>query len=205
MSINVNQLIVIEGALRDGDLHPAGSQTAPWGTGVTHKQLKMETEAMDGSPCKRLKAVPGNDDYEQQAAGVAITSGLSMQLCDGAVPDETICEMISQGAEGKVYRSQFMSRTVIIKERVSKGYRVPELDKKLNKQRILQESRCMARCRKAGVATPTLFLVDQAKYLLVMEEIEGRTLKVILREHAASGSIPNYFLLSGCCYLPLHP
>ena len=63
-------------------------------------------------------------------------------------------QLISQGAEGKVYRSNYLSKPSIIKERVPKSYRVKELDIKLNKQRLLQESRCMERCRRVGVLTP---------------------------------------------------
>ena len=49
--------------------------------------------------------------------------------------------LISQGAEGKIYDSTFLSKPSIEKVRVTKRYRVPELDQKLNKQRILQECR----------------------------------------------------------------
>lgn len=63
-------------------------------------------------------------------------------------------DLISQGAEGKVYTAEYLGRASIIKVRVSKSYRVPELDAKLNKQRLLQEAKCMVRCRRAGVLTP---------------------------------------------------
>ena len=96
-------------------------------------------------------------------------------------------KLLSQGAEGKVYESTFLSRHCVIKERVSKRYRVRELDLKINKQRLLQEVRCMVKCRKAGILTPSLFLVDQQKHTITMEFIEGRTLKDILRSEAASG------------------
>lgn len=49
--------------------------------------------------------------------------------------------LVSQGAEGKVYYSQFYGRPSVEKVRISKRYRVKELDIKLNKHRILQESR----------------------------------------------------------------
>jgi tRNA A-37 threonylcarbamoyl transferase component Bud32 len=49
--------------------------------------------------------------------------------------------LIGQGAEGKVYRSTFIDRPCVEKVRQPKRYRVPELDTKLNKHRILQECR----------------------------------------------------------------
>jgi hypothetical protein len=112
------------------------------------------------------------------------SSSSSMFQTNSGQSDEFV--LLGQGAEGKVYKTTFMSRNVIVKERVSKGYRLPELDKKLNKSRLLQESRCMAKCRKAAVPIPTLYVVDQEKSTLIMEEIEGDTLKAILRKHAAT-------------------
>ena len=50
-------------------------------------------------------------------------------------------ELIGHGAEGKVYDAIFLSMPAVKKVRVSKSYRVRELDVKLNKQRLLQESR----------------------------------------------------------------
>lgn len=43
-----------------------------------------------------------------------------------------------QGAEAKVYVSEFYGRPCIIKERFVKTYRVPELDQKLTQRRISQ-------------------------------------------------------------------
>lgn len=68
-------------------------------------------------------------------------------------------ELLCQGAESRIYlMSDFCGKPTIIKERLSKSYRVKELDIKINKQRLLQETRCMVKCRRAGVATPRLLL-----------------------------------------------
>ena len=65
-------------------------------------------------------------------------------------------EFILQGAEGRVCSTLFMGRPAVLKERLSKSYRVKELDKKINKQRLLQEARCIVKSRRAGVACPRL-------------------------------------------------
>ena len=62
--------------------------------------------------------------------------------------------LLSQGAEGKIYSSQYLNKDVIIKERTAKSYRVKDLDIKINKQRLLQEARCIVKCRRIGVASP---------------------------------------------------
>lgn len=65
-------------------------------------------------------------------------------------------EFILQGAEGRVCSTLFMGRPAVLKERLSKSYRVKELDKKINKQRLLQEARCIVKSRRAGVSCPRL-------------------------------------------------
>lgn len=59
--------------------------------------------------------------------------------------DQLELVLISQGAEGKVYTTDFLSRPTIVKERLSKKYRTKELDFKINKQRMIQETRCMVK------------------------------------------------------------
>ena len=68
--------------------------------------------------------------------------------------NENETQLISQGAEAKVYKTQFHGKTCIVKERFIKLYRVKELDTKLTKQRMLNEARNLVKLSKAGVNTP---------------------------------------------------
>lgn len=95
--------------------------------------------------------------------------------------------LISQGAEGKVYESKFLSKPSVEKVRVSKRYRVPELDQKLNKQRILQECRCMVKCMKAGVLTPNIYHIDIASNRIIIEKIIGATAKDFFNSYKDTG------------------
>ena len=106
---------------------------------------------------------------------------LMSELVD-AVTNEPEFVLLSQGAEGKVYDSHYLGRPSIIKERISKSYRVAELDVKLTKQRLIQEAKCMVRCRRAGVITPTIYLVDPTAGHLHMEKILGKTIKQFVSE-----------------------
>ena len=45
-------------------------------------------------------------------------------------------EIISQGAEGRIFLSELWGTPCIVKERFKKEYRVPILDEKLTKERI---------------------------------------------------------------------
>lgn len=91
--------------------------------------------------------------------------------------------LLCQGAEARVYLTNFIGLKAIAKERLSKSYRLKELDNKINKQRILQECRSMLKCRKSGVKTPSIFLVDVARNRLFMEYISGCTAKQFLQAH----------------------
>ena len=96
--------------------------------------------------------------------------------------DETATpELLGHGAEGRVYAGSFHGRPVVVKERAAKRYRVPELDMKLTRQRVVQEAKCMAKCRRTGVLTPAIFMVDKSTNSIVMERVEGQTVKAMLK------------------------
>jgi TP53 regulating kinase-like protein len=59
-------------------------------------------------------------------------------------------ELWKQGAEAKIYKTNFYGRPCIVKERFSKSYRHPSLDKSLTAHRVKSEVRAMLRCRVNG-------------------------------------------------------
>lgn len=71
-----------------------------------------------------------------------------------------------------------------MKERFKKEYRVPILDEKLTKSRMLQEVKSMNRVRKSGVLTPAIYLVDTNDRKIYMEYMgdTALTLKDFIRE-----------------------
>ncbi|RQM13497.1 hypothetical protein DD237_003780 [Peronospora effusa] len=90
-------------------------------------------------------------------------------------------QLISQGAEANVFETNFAGRACVIKERVKKSYRLSMLDKKLSHRRLVQEVRCILKCRRAGVFTPIIFLVDENMSRLYLEKVQGGSLKDYLR------------------------
>ena len=68
--------------------------------------------------------------------------------------------LMSQGAEGRLFLSELFGQPCVIKERFVKKYRVPQLDEKLTRSRMLQEVKSMDRVRRMGVPTPGVYLVD---------------------------------------------
>ena len=59
-------------------------------------------------------------------------------------------KLIKQGAEAKIYESDFYNRPCIVKERFVKAYRHESLDRSLTQQRLKSEARAMLRCRMKG-------------------------------------------------------
>lgn len=91
-------------------------------------------------------------------------------------------QLIKKGAEACLYLAEWHGRKVVLKKRLPKMYRVPLLDKRIRAYRTVHESQLMHEAKKAGVPTPTIFLVDVKNALIVMEYIEGRQLKQLLNE-----------------------
>lgn len=60
-------------------------------------------------------------------------------------------ELIQQGAEARIYRSDFLGKPCIIKERFVKKYRINQLDESLSLQRIRAEFKGSLRARAAGM------------------------------------------------------
>uniref|UniRef100_A0A1D1YIU6 non-specific serine/threonine protein kinase n=1 Tax=Anthurium amnicola TaxID=1678845 RepID=A0A1D1YIU6_9ARAE len=109
-----------------------------------------------------------------------------MQTVDG---DGNFGVLLKQGAEARVFVSDFLGRKSIVKERFSKKYRHPTLDSKLTLKRLNAEARCMAKARKLGVLTPTLYFVDPLLHTLTFEYIEGPAVKEVLLESGSHGLI----------------
>ncbi|XP_071085496.1 EKC/KEOPS complex subunit Tp53rkb-like [Haliotis cracherodii] len=91
-------------------------------------------------------------------------------------------KLVQQGAEARLYSGSFYGRPCMVKERFSKSYRHPTLDKSLTSQRIKGEVRAMLRCRTQGIPTPTVYMVDQESSSIYMELIED---SMTVRQHIA--------------------
>jgi Kae1-associated kinase Bud32 len=87
-----------------------------------------------------------------------------------------------KGAEADISISKFLDRDSIVKTRLSKEYRHKELDDRIRISRMKNEARILREARKAGVRTPVIYDIDTKTCSLVMERIEGITVKNILND-----------------------
>ena len=94
--------------------------------------------------------------------------------------------LIKKGAEASLYLADWHGRKVIMKKRLPKKYRVSELDEQIKTYRTIHEPQLIHEAKKAGVPTPTIFLVDVKGATIVMEFIEGKQAKQLLSEVSKS-------------------
>ena len=94
--------------------------------------------------------------------------------------------LIKKGAEASLYLAEWHEKRVMMKKRLPKKYRHPKLEEEIRTYRTIHEPQLMHEAKKAGVPTPTIFLVDVKNSNIVMEFIEGTQVKHLLSEVSES-------------------
>ena len=89
--------------------------------------------------------------------------------------------LLKKGAEANLYLADWHGKRVVIKTRLPKEYRPRKLDLAIRTYRTVHEPQLMSEAKKAGVPTPTIFQVDVKNTVIVMEFVEGRQVKQLLR------------------------
>jgi|TARA_B100002003_G_C14127917_1_gene542511 Kae1-associated kinase Bud32 len=79
-------------------------------------------------------------------------------------------KMIAQGAEAKLFKDG----KELIKDRVTKGYRIEFLDKALRKRRSKKEAKILAKLGELGLSPK---LIEHENHKITMEYIDGITLR----------------------------
>ncbi|MFH1821428.1 MAG: Kae1-associated kinase Bud32 [Methanobacteriota archaeon] len=95
--------------------------------------------------------------------------------------------LIKKGAEANLYLEPFArvlhpvgEGKVIVKDRIPKRYRVPELDQQLRESRTALEAKMLSDAKRAGVPTPIVYEVDKIGMRIVMEFVDGKQVKLVL-------------------------
>ncbi len=93
-----------------------------------------------------------------------------------------VTKIIARGAEAILYREKIDSQEALVKERIRKPYRLPQIDSELRLQRTRREARLLSEARRSGVATPKVFSVDEKGCKIIMEFVQGKRLKEFFSE-----------------------
>ncbi|MDH5806501.1 MAG: KEOPS complex kinase/ATPase Bud32 [Candidatus Methanomethylicaceae archaeon] len=88
--------------------------------------------------------------------------------------------LIKKGAEAELYKGFWMEREVVIKRRITKPYRNPDLDKYIRITRTSIEARSLTNARALGIPTPIVYDVNLDDTEIVMSYIPGPPLKNII-------------------------
>jgi len=91
-------------------------------------------------------------------------------------------ELITRGAEAEVWKGRWRDRDIILKKRVKKGYRHPELDKKIREMRVRKEGRLINKARKLGVPVPMIYDLNIEKTQLVIQYFPGKRVMDCIEE-----------------------
>ncbi len=89
-------------------------------------------------------------------------------------------EIIRRGAEAVLIHSKWFNRDVLIKYRLPKNYRINEIDKKLRISRTIKEARTLIELFKFGIPVPSIYEINPAMGLIVMQYISGNRLKDVI-------------------------
>ncbi len=81
---------------------------------------------------------------------------------------------IGRGAEAVIT----LEEGAVRKWRIPKGYRLPELDEQIRRERTIREARITSEARRCGVPTP--IIKDVLKFDLIMEHVGGQKLKDVI-------------------------
>ena len=130
-----------------------------------------------------------------------MTAASSSSTASTSAPSPTLallaspaCELISQGAEARVYlyrpaaASVFPSSApapaapapLVLKHRFPKTYRHSSLSAQLTAQRTTLEARTLVRCAREGVNVPGLRFVDEREGVLGMAWVDGKSIRQCL-------------------------
>jgi Kae1-associated kinase Bud32 len=85
-------------------------------------------------------------------------------------------QLIYRGAEAELWKTDYLGLPAVEKRRVSKSYRIKEIDERLRGERLKTEARMMMDARSI-VSTPRIYDVDPGRHTITLEFVEGRKVK----------------------------
>ncbi len=87
-------------------------------------------------------------------------------------------KQLAHGAEAVLY----VKDGKVVKERVSKPYRISEIDLKLRKERTRMEARLIRALERTGVTVPAVLKEDDKNMVLELEFIDGEKIRDYLEQ-----------------------
>lgn len=92
-------------------------------------------------------------------------------------------KILGSGAEAVIYRDE---NGDVVKERISKAYRIPQIDEKLRGARTRREAKVLQKLGAAKVPVPILKNMDDKNMKITMAFVNGRKVRDIIHDSPAS-------------------
>jgi Kae1-associated kinase Bud32 len=98
-------------------------------------------------------------------------------------------ERLHLGAEAEVWSGSWMGRSAVSKQRRSRQWRHPNLDKRLGVRRMVSEAKILMRLHNAGIAVPQVWDLDVQGGRLVLQRMPGIPLIELLNNAETSDQL----------------
>jgi len=97
-------------------------------------------------------------------------------MASGSIPMWMPEKTLHEGAEATVIAGSWLGKDAVLKMRRPRGYRHPDLDRSLTRQRLSVEARVLARLQSSEFPSPALFDLDLEEGWMLLSRIDGRPL-----------------------------
>ena len=97
-------------------------------------------------------------------------------MASGSIPMWMPEKTLHEGAEATVIAGSWLGKAAVLKMRRPRGYRHPDLDRSLTRQRLSVEARVLARLQSSEFPSPALFDLDIEEGWMLLSRIDGRPL-----------------------------
>lgn len=88
--------------------------------------------------------------------------------------------LLAKGAEATIFSGSFLQKSIVLKHRLPKSYRLPMIDQAIRSQRLKAEARIMSIAWRNGIRVPVLLGIDFDKQTLLIEELKGKILFLLM-------------------------
>ena len=97
-------------------------------------------------------------------------------MAGAGIPMWNPIELLHEGAEATVTAGRWMGKPAVLKMRRVRGYRHPDLDRKLTRSRLSVEVRVLGRLQRSAFPSPALFDCDVEESWILISRIDSRPL-----------------------------
>ena len=109
-------------------------------------------------------------------------------MATGAIPMWMPEKVLHEGAEATVTSGSWLGKPAVLKMRRPRGYRHPDLDRSLTRQRLSVEARVLGRLQTREFPSPAVYDLDIEEGWMLLSRIDGRPLYDALKDDSADAA-----------------